>query len=480
MRNKFLSFLNIIFGSWVLLVFSSCAVGPNHKKPEVAELTPKEWRWDTAAPQAELPKGEWWKIFNDSALNELETLALEKNQDLQAAMARVEQSRASVKVSQSRFFPELSLNPYARREQTSGNLPTPIPVNVPSGNLNTFSTPLDVSYEIDLWGRLRRLAESAQAQEKATAADAENMRLILCSDIASNYFLFRTQENEIAALKQMVTLKEKTLEILKQQMDVGMISETDVLTAENELGQAQAGLAQANQRQAKIINALALLCGSTPDQMNLPESLGIHEPKPVPAGLPSELLKRRPDVSRAEFLLAVKSAEIGAAKAEFFPALKLTAQGGFLSNEAENLIEQESRVWSLTPSVNWTLFNAGKTEAEVKRAKTAWKEALAQYRQTVLSAFKEVEDALAQIRYLDEETEGQTKSYQAAARSSRLIQTRFESGTLSFLEVAEAEKTKLLQETEAHRLQGERLSARIRLIKALGGSWNTAAEKNQQ
>ncbi len=455
----------------LILILSSCSVGPDHKKPDVTELTPDAWRWEIETSLAELPKGEWWKIFNDSVLNELERDSLEKNQDLQAAIARVDQARAVVKMSRSRFFPNLSVNPFARRERTSGNLPTPIPVDVPIGHINSFSTPINVSYEVDLWGRVRRLNESANAQEQASKADTENVRLILASEVAINYFLFRAQENELTVLRRIVEIKNEALEILKQQFKVGTISETKVLQAKTEQAEAQAQLAKAGQRQAETINALALLCSTIPNKLSIAKPTVTHEPNPVPPGLPAALLKRRPDIAQAEQILAGKNAEIGVARADYFPALQLTGQGGFLSSEIEDLIEGGSQVWSIIPSINFSLFNAGRTAAEVDRATAIWKEALAQYRKTVLIAFKEVEDSLAQIHFLDEQTTAQTKAYKAAAQTDKLTRIRYQAGSVNFLQVAETEKNKLLQEIEKNRLQGERFAARIRLIKAIGGGW---------
>lgn len=455
----------------ILVVLSACTFGPNYKKPDVSNITPKDWHWKIAEPKDTVPKGEWWKIFDDLVLNELETGAVVGNQNLQAAVARVDEARAVARISRSRFFPELSLDPSFKRERTSANQPTPIPIQVPSVHLNTFSVPLDLSYEVDLWGRVRRSFEAAQAQAEASASDYQNVLLTLTGDVAINYFLIRSLDSEIATLRQTVELRSESVRILNNRFETGSISEIDPDRAKTELTIAEADLADTTRRRAETLNALALLCGKPASSFEIAERPVTISPPLVPAGLPSSLLERRPDIASAEKNLAAKNAQIGVAVAGYFPVLRLTGQAGYLSAKADNLFSADSRVWSIGPSVTMPLFSGGRTAADVKQAEAAYREALAEYRQTVLTAFKEVEDSLAQIVLRNEQAVAQLKAVASARRVAELLNARYEAGAISHLEVVDAEREMLQQERRAAELTGQRFAASIRLIKALGGGW---------
>ncbi len=469
------SFLRIGMPGAVLLALCSCAVGPDYKKPDVTNLTPTDWRWKVAEPEDEAPKGEWWKVYKDPVLDELETNAVSNNQNLRAAVARVDQARAAARIDRSRFFPSLSLDPLLKRERTSGNLPTPIPVNVPSAHLNTYSVPFDLSYEVDLWGRVRRSFEAAHAQAQASVSDHQNVLLTLSADVAVNYFLIRSLNAEIAALRRTVELRDEFLRILKERFVAGTISEIDVAQEKTELANAKAELADIGRQREETLHALALLCGKPASSFEIAEQTTTVSPVLVPVGLPSSLLERRPDIARAERDLAARNAQIGVARAAYFPALRLTGQAGYLSAEARDLFTADSRIWSIGPSVSLPLFNAGRTAAEVEQAKAKYQEALAQYRQTVLTAFKEVEDSLAQIKFRDEQSAAQAEALASARRVTELARVRYEAGRANYLEFIDAERNLLQHERREAQLEGQRLSASVRLIKALGGGW----EENQ-
>lgn len=455
----------------LLFVLCSCAVGPDYIRPDAASLTPADWHWKLAEPRDEIPKGEWWKIFEDPVLDALQAGAVADNQNLRAAMARVDEARAVARVSRSELFPELSLDPSFRRERTSGNLPTPIPIDVPSAHFNTYSVPFDVSYEVDLWGRVRRSFEAAQAQAEASVSDYENVLLTLTADVAVNYYLVRTLDSEIAVLKQTITLRSESVRILTGRFEAGTIPEIDLAEAKTELATARAELADVSRQRAETLHALALLCGKPASSFEIVEGGLETSPPHVPPGLPSSLLERRPDIARAERNLAAKNAQIGVARAAYFPALRLTGQGGYLSAQADVLFTRESSVWSFGPSVSLPLFNAGRTAAEVKRAEASYGEALAEYRQAVLTAFKEVEDSLAQITLRDEQRAAQAEALASAARVTELARARYEAGVASYLELVDAERNMLLQERRQAQIEGQRFAASVRLIKSLGGGW---------
>lgn len=455
-----------------LLILASCMIGPDYKKPDVAALVPTDWRWKVAAPQDTSPKGPWWTVFDDPTLDELETIAVSNNQNLRAAVARVDEARAVARLSRSEFFPELSLDPSYRRERTSGNPPTPIPFPIPAANLSTYSVPLDLSYEIDLWGRVRRSFESAQAQAQASVSDYENVLLTLTADVAVNYFLVRALDAEIATLRRTLRSRSESLRILKERFAAGVVLGSDVEQANTAFATAETDLADVIRQRAETLNALAVLCGTPASTFELDERATAASPVAVPADLPSALLERRPDIARAERILAVRNAQIGVARAAYFPSIHLTGQGGFLSNDAGNLFSSDSRVWSIGPRISIPLFTAGRTTAEVKRSEAAYEEALADYRQSVLVAFREVEDSLAQITLRNDQARAQTDALTSAKHVVALAQVRYDAGTVNYLEVAEAERNALFQERRQVQLHGQRFAASVRLIKALGGSWD--------
>lgn len=462
------------FPAALLFALCCCAVGPDYKRPDATDLTPAGWRWKPAEPEDEAPKGPWWTIFRDAVLDGLESDAVAGNPNARAAMARVDQARAAARIPRSRLFPELSFGPSLRRERTSGNSPTPIPLDVPSAHLTTYSVPLDMSYEVDLWGRVRRSVEAAQAQADARVSEYHNVLLTLTADVAVNYFLVRSLDAEIAALQRTAALHGETARILEVRFTQGVLPESDFAQAKTELASTKTELADAARRRAETIHALALLCGKPASSFDIAVRPDVPSPPAVPAGLPSSLLERRPDIARAERTLAARNAQIGVARAAYFPALRLTGQAGFLSDEAGRLFSADSRVWSIGPSLSLPLFTAGRTAAEVSQAEAAYEEALAEYRQAVLAAFRDVEDALAQIVLWNEQAVAQAEALASAGRVAAMAKARYEAGAVSYLEPVDAERNLLRQERRQAELTGRRLAARVRLIKALGGGWDAA------
>jgi len=457
--------------SLFLLSLYSCAVGPDYRKPDVADITPADWHWKAAEPRDEIPKGEWWKVFSDPALDALESAAMAANQDLRAAVARVDEARSAARITQSRFFPEISLDPVVKRERTSGNLPTPVPFQIPVAHVDTFGFPFDLSYEVDLWGRVRRSFEAARARAGAGVSDYRSVLLTLGADVALNYFLVRALDEEIGVLEKSIQSREDTVRILNGRFQTGTIPEIDLALARRELASTRADLADTRRRRAEALHALSLLCGKPASDFRLSEGSLPPSPPDVPAGLPSSLLERRPDIAGAERALAARSAQIGVARAAYFPVLHLTGQVGYLSADVEKLFTDPSRVWSLGPSLSLPLFTAGRTAAEVKQAEAAFQELLAVYRQSVLNAFREVEDSLAQIALRNEESTAQAEALSAAELTVRLAKARYETGAVNYLEFLDADRSRLQQERKLAQLAGQHFAATVRLIKALGGGW---------
>jgi multidrug efflux system outer membrane protein len=463
----------LLSASVLLLAAVSCAVGPAYQPPNPFEIAPAGWHWKPAEPGDAVPKDGWWNVFHDPVLAGLETNALAGNQNLRAAVARVDQARAAARVTRSQFFPELSLDPSMNRERVSGNEPIPfsIPFKLQPVYINTFSVPLDLSYELDLWGRVRRSFQSAAAQAQASAADTQNILLTLTADVAVNYFLIRSLDAQIAATAGAVRSREASARILQARYDAGGIPEIDAVQAKTELATARYDLADLRRQRAETLDALALLCGQPASSFDLTEAPLPDSPPVVPAGLPSSVLERRPDIAAAERALAAKSAEIGVAQAAYFPVVRLTGDAGYLSGDAGKLFRMDSLTFTFGPSVSLPVFTAGRTAAQVRQAKSAYQEALADYQQAALTAFKEVEDSLAQINFWTEQSGAQADALKSTRRATELTQARYDAGVLTEFEVAAAQRDELQQERQTAELSARRYAATIRLIKALGGGW---------
>lgn len=460
-----------------LLFFpSGCAVGPDYKRP--AETAPARYKaetlglWKEGKPLDNLPKGAWWEIFADDTLNDLQRRAAEANQELKAAVARVEQARATARVARSELFPVVNFEPSYTRQRYSPN-------QVPSfGDLtaNTFSTPLDLSYEIDLWGRVRRGFESARADAGASLAAFYGVLLTLHSDVAQNYFALRALDAEIATVTATVKLRNEQVRLVRSRFEGGIGSDLDVARAETELATTEAEAAALAKRRTELETAMAILVGenaSTFKLVALEDANAAWNPQPpeIPAGLPAELLERRPDVAEAERRLAAANARIGVAKAAFFPVVRLTGSGGYVSGDVDNLFNWESRVWSIGPSISLPIFAGGRNRATYKQSQSAFEEAVAKYRQQVLVAFGDIENSLSGIRHLSDQHAAQQRAVSNARRAADLATERYRSGIVSYLEVVDANREALQAERGNAQLAGQRLIAAVQLIKALGGGW---------
>lgn len=461
------------------LLLASCIspVGPKYQKPDVVDVTPTQWSWQPANPRDHAPKGEWWKIFQDDELNALQARALVANPTVQAAVARVEQARANARATAAEFFPDIRLKPYFDRQSTSGNLPSPVPVRIPKTHINSFSVPLDLSYEIDLWGKVRRSFESSRATAVATAADYNNLLLTLTADVAVQHFTLRALDSELAALRRTIELLDIWLDLMRQRVKAGTISETDFSRARAELSNAHADFADAKRLRNETANTLSLLCGAPAGVSQFPERpLVTHAPVSVPAGLTADLLERRPDIASAERLVAARNADIGIVTANYFPSVKLTGQAGYLSRDLDSLFSPDSLAWSFGPSVSLPLTGYGLIAARVRQAKAAREEAIANYRHTVLAAIKDVETSLAQIRYRAEQSAALGDSLASATTATELTRQRYDRGVVSYLELIDADRTRLQVELRYVQVNAQQHIASVRLIKALGGGWQRTNE----
>ncbi len=456
-----------------VLTLAGCAVGPNYQRPTVA--VPTDWRWQPAEPRDHVPRGAWWAVFEDPTLEELQAAALRGNLDLQAAFHRVDQARALARVSRAEFWPTLNAAGDWTKYRTSGNSPSPVPFPVPSFTQEQWRVGLDLSYEVDLWGRVRRSFESARYLAMSADAAYQAVLLTMQADVAATYFSLRGTDQQLEVLRETMAVRTNAFAAIEQRVRAGFGTEFEVQRARVEVASAQAVLHAAERRRAELANALAVLCGQAPADFEAPVGATVPPLPPVAPDLPSTLLERRPDVARAERELAARNAEIGVAKAAFFPVVRLTAAGGYLSGEAADLFLWDSRTWGLNPSVSWPVFAGGRNRAKLEAAQAAYEEAVARYRQQVLVAFQEVEDSLAALRFLAQEQSALEEAATAARRSAAISFERYRAGSINFIEVVDSETARLQAELSRVRSATEQRLALVRLLKALGGGWEESA-----
>ena len=467
-----------ILGLASIGLLAGCTVGPDYQRPPPVAL-PMDYHWKQAQPHDQLAKGPWWELFGDPELNQLETLASAQNQNLQSAVARVDEERARARLTGSSFFPQLTANPAYSRTQLPADNPQFAKIPIPNilqryEPYNSFTVPLDFSYEIDIWGRVRRSFESSQALAQASVADYQNILLTLHSDVAVDYLTLREYDSEIGILSDTVKARMESLRINRVRVAAGFSTNVDVAQAATDLTNAQAQLDAVDQSRAETLDALALLCGSNSTDLNLPSNPLNLAPPEVPVGLPSTLLERRPDVAEAERTMASRNAQIGVAYAAFYPAVSLTGQGGVMSERLSDLFHWQNSIWSFGPSISIPLFDGGQNLSNLQLARAQYNESVASYRSSVLSAVKDVEDALADLEFLRRQRAALEQSVISARQAIALERRRFLVGETNYTDVIVSDETRLNTERSDSQVRGQQLYATVRLIKALGGGWSAS------
>ncbi|MCA9399715.1 MAG: efflux transporter outer membrane subunit, partial [Candidatus Omnitrophica bacterium] len=424
-----------------------------------------------ASPQDHIPKGKWWEVFDDETLNWMQELGLAHNHNLKSAMASVEEARAIARINRGEFFPAVGSDPEFRRTRTTANSFTSTSASASSFISENYTVPFDLTYEIDLWGRLRRKFESGHAKAEATLAEYYAIMLTLNADIAQNYFLLRELDKEIAIIDETIVLREYAVKVVTERVKGGITSELNLNLAKSVLAEAQADRVDIIRRRKELENALAVLCGQLPSEFEV-ESQAMDIITPViPMGVPSQLLERRPDIAEAERLVEKANADIGVAQAAFFPTLTLFAEGGVKSVGTDNLFNWESRFWSLGPSFSVPIFSGGRATANLEAKQAAYDKTVEDYRQTVLSAIEEVETSLSNLKSRQRQDFTHFEALQAYRETAEMSIARYEEGLVTFLEVIDAERSRLDAELESTRITTQELIAAVQLIKALGGSW---------
>jgi NodT family efflux transporter outer membrane factor (OMF) lipoprotein len=458
-----------------LLLLGGCNVGPRYSKPVTP--APPEYKelpasWKTAEPSDQMAKGKWWEVFQDAQLNALEEQVNVSNQTLKTAQAQFEQARAVVRITRSSLYPNVTAGVNATRNHQSRNRPNGR--LAPTTTYTDLQLPVDASYEADVWGRVRRTVEAARASAQASAADVESVSLSLHAELATDYFQLRTLDAETQLLRSTVAADEKAMELTQNRYSGGVASQVDVAQAQTQLETTRAQAIDLGVQRAQFEHALAALTGQPASSFNLAASPLASTPPVVPVGLPSELLERRPDIAGNERRMAAANAQIGIAKAAYYPTITLNASGGFEGSSITNWFNGPSGVIAAGASALVSVFDAGQRRARSDEAMAVYDQSFANYRESVLAAFQDVEDSLAALRLLEDEAKTQDIAVTAAQHSLALSTNRYKGGVATYLEVITAQSIALSDQRIAVEIAGRRMAASVSLIKALGGGWNAA------
>jgi outer membrane protein, multidrug efflux system len=457
---------------------SGCSFAPPYKVPDSGKA-PEQYKelgdWKVAQPQDAEPRGDWWTLYNDPELDALEDQVRDSNLSLKAAFARLQQARAQYRIARADLFPSLTANRYVTREQFSANAPKSVP-GYPT-LMNDLLVGADFSYEVDLWGRVRNEVAAAKANRQASAADYVSVELSLRAQLAEDYFILRSDDAQRQLLDKTVGDYDQSLKLTTDLFNGGAAALADVAQAQAQLDNARTQAADIRLQRAQVEHAIAVLVGENPSTFSLPaNALPIDvAPPPIDPGLPSTLLERRPDIAEAERKVAAANAQIGVARAAYFPKFTLAASGGFESTQSSNLFTVPSRYWSVGPQVSLPIFEGGRLLGETDRVKAVYQEQVADYRNTVLTAYQDVEDNLAALRQLQEESVTDAAAVLATGVALKQAQDRYRAGIVTFLEVSIAETQALQAQVAAVTIQSRRMSASVLLIKALGGGWREPA-----
>ena len=470
----------LLLAPWYL---TDCTVGPKYQRPAVesAPAYKEAEGWKLAQPGDAALHGNWWELFGDSQLNALEQQVNVSNQNIAAAFASFMQARAVVKEAQSQYFPTLTVSPSVSRTRSSATLAagaggttsgTTTIAGSGGGIFNNFDLPFDASWTPDLWGRVRNTVRGNVAAAQASAADLENTRLTAQAELAVDYYQLRTQDTLRQLLDQTVVAYQESLDLTRAQYETGIGTDEAVAQAEVQLKSTQAQDTNLGIARAQYEHAIALLVGQPASTFSIPPEPLKASPPPIPIGLPSQLLERRPDVAASERLMAQANAQIGIAKAAYFPTLTLSAAGGFESSSVSDWLTWPSRFWSVGPALAETLFDAGLRRATVQQFQAAYDQTVATYRQTVLTAFQQVEDNLAAIRILAIQLQQQDDAVASSQRYLNIATDRYKLGLDPYLDVITAQTAFLSNQQTAVTLRMQQLTDSVQLIEALGGGWD--------
>ncbi|PYY88795.1 RND transporter [Pseudomonas sp. TKO26] len=463
-------------------LLSACAIGPDYQRPPVAE--PVQYKeaqgWRQANPSDALARGAWWELYGDAQLNGLIERLNSSNQSVAQAEAQYRQAQAMVRSSRGAFFPSVDLSAgKTRASQGTGSSSSGLSSSS-SGIRDTYNTQLGVSWEADVWGKLRRGLEADQASAEASFADLAAMRLSQQSELVQNYLQLRVIDEQKRLLEATVAAYQRSLTMTQNQYQAGVSGKDAVAQAQTQLKSTQADLIDLIWQRAQFENAIAVLMGVPPAEFNLAETTRIPLLPQVPLAVPSQLLERRPDIASAERSVMAANAKIGVAKAAYYPDLTLSLAGGYSSSTYANWISLPNRFWSVGPKLAMTLFDGGQRSAEVDRTEAVYDQTVAKYRQTVLDGFREVENYMIQLKVLEDEAGVRQQALDSAREALRLTENQYKAGLIGYLDVVTSQTTALSNERSVLSLLQSRLIASVQLIAALGGGWDGQLQVSEQ
>jgi NodT family efflux transporter outer membrane factor (OMF) lipoprotein len=465
-----------------MLLLSGCMVGPKYVKPSVPlapaykEATPDAYKenanWQVAQPADAAQRGEWWKIFGDTELNVLEPQVAANNQDLKVADARFREARALIRFNHASLYPTIGTAPSAGGLRESTNRPYFSTTSSRGNGLGDIQLPVDLNYEIDVWGRVRRTVSAAREEAQASAGDRQTVLLSLQGELAVDYFEARSADAQEKLLNDTVKYYEEAYRITNNRFEGGVAPKSDVDQAKTQLEAARVQARDITLQRAQFEHAIAILLGEPPASFTLTNVPLDARPPAIPPGLPSELLERRPDIAAAERRVAEANDRIGIARAAFYPTISLSGGVGIEATSFANLFNPASLLWSIGPTLSQTIFDAGRRAAVSEQANASYDETVANYRQTTLTAFQQVEDNLIALRVLQQESENQHQATLAAQSAEQIFNNRYVGGLDTYLQVVTAQTTALNNERNDIDIMRRQMDASVLLIKALGGGWN--------
>ena len=480
----------ISFALALLAFAAGCTVGPRYSRPAAPTPAPDAWKtqppWEQAAPKDAIPKGDWWQVFHDPALDAYEQQLLQANQSLVAARDHLDQARSLARVATADMFPQLSADPSALRERGSGNRPLngEVPTIANGGfspyTQNTYTIPFSVNYEVDLFGRVRNNVAAANASLQSTAADLQNVQLVLTAELAADYFTLRELDAEWQVVQESVGYQRKGLDLVNNRHEGGIASGLEVAQQSALLNSTLSQLSLVQQLRAQYEHAIAVLVGQAASSFNVPVAPLRATPPPVPLGVPSDVLERRPDVATAERLMAYQNAQVGIARSAFYPHITLSGSGGWQSRDLGPLLNAPSLFWSLGADALQPIVEGGRNRANLAAARAGYDQAVANYRQSVLTAFQQVEDGISNLSTLSQALATQGAAVEDARRELTIANNRYIGGATSYLDVITAQTTLLSSERLETQLLGQQMVSSVYLVKALGGGWDSSQIKDQQ
>jgi multidrug efflux system outer membrane protein len=463
-------------------LLAGCIVGPNYKRPvaQAPTVYKTEAPWREAAPKDAIPKGAWWEVFNDAELNAYEQQLLNANQSLLAAKDRLEEARSLARVASAGFFPTANVDPNASRNRYSANRPEVLTLGNRPLTQSTYEIPFFINYEPDLFGKVRRSMEASNANLQSTAADMYNVNLVLTSELAADYFSLRELDAETQVVQESVDIQQKGLQLVENRHNGGVASGLDLAQQQTLLDSTVTQLYLVKQQREQYEHAIAVLTGNPAASFSVPVRSLNASPVPVPLGVPSDLLERRPDIATAERQMAYENAQVGVATAAFYPQLTLSGSGGYQSTSITNLLTSPNAIWALGGDLLQPVFNGGRNRANLAYTKHTYDESVANYREAVLVAFQQVEDGLTGLNELGQATGTQNAAVSDARRALEIANNRYVGGVTSYLDVITAQSTLLTNQRLATQLVGQQMVTEVYLVKALGGGWDASQIQNEQ